>query len=172
MLQEVGRMSARAALMGRGTGTLAVSKRQAQSMLIPERDLRVVQQLSFCEEPLLLLPVMTLKHGVKLLIIEAVHGERICPLTEELPKIVAATEMNAKALKVSIISVRNGVHNETEFTHCHLSLGGCCSLYKFENFEEKSGRFETGFWSSTNLINQHIIYHCKRNFGFHLSLPL
>lgn len=104
MLQELGRMSARAALMGRGTGTLAVSKRQAQSMLVPESDLSVVQQLSFCEEPLLLLPVMTLKHGVKLLIIEVVQGERICPSTEKLPKIVAATEMKAKALKTSIIN--------------------------------------------------------------------
>lgn len=103
MLQEVGRMSARAALMGRGTGTLAVSKRQAQSMLIPDSDLSVVQQLSFCEEPLLLLPVMTLKHGVKLLIIEAVQGERVCPSTEELPKIVAATVMNAKAFGISIL---------------------------------------------------------------------
>lgn len=104
MLQELGRMSVRAALMGRGTGTLAVSKRQAQSRLTPDSDLSVVQQFSFCEEPLRVLPVMTLKHGVKLLITEAVQGEGTCPSTEELPKIVTATEMNAKALKISIIN--------------------------------------------------------------------
>lgn len=89
-------------------------------MLTPESELSVVQQLSFCEEPLLLLPVMTLKHGVKLLIIEAVQGERICPSTEQLLKIVAATEMNAKAFKIAIEMNREVQEN---LQSCHLSMG-------------------------------------------------
>lgn len=57
-------------------------KRQAQSMPVAMSDLNELQQPEVGEDPLPLLPVMKFRHGVKLLIIDAVHGVLICPLTE------------------------------------------------------------------------------------------
>jgi len=61
---------------------LAVINRQAQSIPVLMRDLNELQQLPVGDEPLLVLPVIKFMHGVKLLIIEVVHGVLICPFTE------------------------------------------------------------------------------------------
>ena len=46
------------------------------------RDLNEPQQLLVGDVPPLLLPVMKFRHGVKLVIIELVHGLEICPLID------------------------------------------------------------------------------------------
>ena len=61
---------------------MAVSSRQAQSIPVLIRDLNGPQQLAVGAEPLLVLPVIKLIQGVKLDIIEMVHGVLICPFTE------------------------------------------------------------------------------------------
>jgi hypothetical protein len=57
-------------------------------------------------EPLLVLPVIKLKHGVKLLIIDAVHGVLICPLTNiaEMTKRVANIAISLEPLTGSMSS--------------------------------------------------------------------
>ena len=82
ILQARGREIAKVRLIGGRTGTLAVINRQAQSMPVLMRDLNELQQLAVGDEPLLLLPVIKFMHGVKVLIMEAVHGVLICPFTE------------------------------------------------------------------------------------------
>lgn len=66
--------------MGNWTGTLAVRRRHAQSTLLPNRDLSEPQHWVVGEVPLPVLPVMKFMHGVKLVIIDAVHGVVICAL--------------------------------------------------------------------------------------------
>lgn len=61
-------------LIGSGMGTLAVMTRQVHSTLVRIIDLKDLQHSWVGEPPLALLPVMKLKQGVKLVIIEAVHG--------------------------------------------------------------------------------------------------
>ncbi|KAJ7006200.1 hypothetical protein D5086_004461 [Populus alba] len=56
--------------------------RQAQSMPVLISDFNELQQLAVGGEPLLVLPVIKLTHGVKLDIIDMVHGVLICPFTE------------------------------------------------------------------------------------------
>lgn len=69
-------------LTGNWIGTLAVISKQAQSTLVFMIVLNALQQLEVGDDPLLLLPVMKLKHGVKFMIIEVVHDVVICPLTD------------------------------------------------------------------------------------------
>lgn len=106
MLHACGRESAKVRLIGSWTGTLAVSKRQAQSTLVLVSDCKALQQSGVGDEPLLLLPVMKLKHGVKLLIIDVVHGVLICPLTNiaEMTKRVADIAISLEPLIVSMSS--------------------------------------------------------------------
>jgi len=82
MPQAPGREIARVRLIGSWTGTLAVSSRQAQSIPVLISDFNELQQLAVGGEPLLVLPVIKLTHGVKLDIIDMVHGVLICPFTE------------------------------------------------------------------------------------------
>lgn len=94
ILHARGRESARVRLMGSWTGTLAVIRRQAQSTLVLRIVCNELQQPVVGDdddEPLPILPVIKLKHGVKLLIIDNVHGVLICPLTNvaEITKRVA-----------------------------------------------------------------------------------
>lgn len=58
------------------------------------------------DELLLVLPVIKLKHGVKLLIIDAVHGVLICPLTNiaEMTKRVANIAISLEPLTGSMSS--------------------------------------------------------------------
>ena len=56
-----------------------MTKRQLQSMLVLRSDLNELQQSAVGEDPVPVLPVMKLKHGVKVEIIEVVQGELICP---------------------------------------------------------------------------------------------
>lgn len=74
MLQARGREKDKVRLIGRGMGTLAVMTRQVHSTLVRINDLKESQQSWVGELPLPLLPVMKLKQGVKLVIIEVVHG--------------------------------------------------------------------------------------------------
>ena len=76
-------------------------KRQLQSMLVLRSDLNELQQSAVGEDPVPVLPVMKLKHGVKVEIIEVVQGELICPSagmteiassTSTTTAIVASTE--------------------------------------------------------------------------------
>lgn len=84
MLQVLGREIARVRLMG-SIGTLAVTRRQRQSL---PPIISVLSELQHSldgdadDDPVLLLPVIIFKHGVKLEIIEDVHGVlNLCPCT-------------------------------------------------------------------------------------------
>lgn len=81
ILHARGREIARVRLKGNCTGTFPVMIRQAQSTLVLIIVFTTPQQSVVGELPLLLLPVMKFKHGVKLLMMEVVHGVDICPLT-------------------------------------------------------------------------------------------
>jgi hypothetical protein len=82
---------------------LAVIRRQAQSTLELISVCNEAQQPVVGVEPLLL-PVMKLKHGVKLLSIDAVHGVLICPLT-----VIAEMSKRVANIAECMISVwRNG----------------------------------------------------------------
>lgn len=119
MLHACGRESARVRLIGR-TGTLAVSTRQAQSTLVLVSDCKALQQSDVGDEPLLLLPVMKLKHGVKLLIIDIVHGVLICPLTNiaEMTKRVADIAISLEPLIVSMSSRKKSTTNGLQSAIC------------------------------------------------------
>lgn len=99
MLQALGREIARVRLMG--SGTLAVTTRQRQSLPPFIIDLNAPQHAVVgVDEPFLLLPVIKFKHGVKLEIIEAVHGELIvCPCTDITTRAADIISMNWKTPK-------------------------------------------------------------------------
>ena len=62
---------------------MADISRQAQSTLLFAKDLNDSQHVLDGTPPLLLvLPVIKFAHGVKLVIIDVVHGVLICPFTE------------------------------------------------------------------------------------------
>ena len=82
MLHACESKRARTRLIGSGIGTLADITRQAQSILLIIKDLNESQHVADGANPLLELPVMKLAHGVKVLIIDVVHGVVICPLTK------------------------------------------------------------------------------------------
>lgn len=63
---------------GMDTGTFPVIMRHVQSMLVSTRDRNELQHSLVGEEPLAVLPVTKLMQGVKLVIIELVHGVLIC----------------------------------------------------------------------------------------------
>lgn len=79
MLQARGREIARVLLIGIWKGTLPVTMRHMQSMLVLVRDLSALQQSAVGEVPLPLLLVTKFMQGVKLEIIEAEHEVLICP---------------------------------------------------------------------------------------------
>lgn len=66
-------------LMGIWNGTLPVTMRQAQSMLLLVSDLSALQQSEVGEVPFAVLFVRKFIQGLKLEIIEAVHGVVTCP---------------------------------------------------------------------------------------------
>lgn len=67
-------------------------------------DRNELQQPGEGDEPLLVLPVIKLKQGVKLLIVEVVHGVLICPLTTvaEMTKRVADIAISWQPLIASM----------------------------------------------------------------------
>lgn len=70
-----GREMARVWLMGIWKGTLPVTIRQRQSVPLLVMDLRELQQSEVgVELPFVVLLVMKFKHGVKVVIIDGVHG--------------------------------------------------------------------------------------------------
>lgn len=79
MLQARGREIARVLLIGIWKGTLPVTMRHMQSMLVLVRDLSALQQSAVGEVPLPLPLVTKFMQGVKLEIIEAEHEVLICP---------------------------------------------------------------------------------------------
>lgn len=79
ILQARGSEIARVRLMGNWNGTFPVIRRHAQSVPLLRSDLSDPQQSEVGEDPLPVLPVIKLMHGVKLEIIEFVHGVLICP---------------------------------------------------------------------------------------------
>lgn len=85
MLHARVRERARVELNGSWKGTLADITRQAQSTLVFTKDLNDSQHVLDGTAPLLVLPVIKFAHGVKLLIIDVVHGVLICPVTAEFP---------------------------------------------------------------------------------------
>lgn len=74
MLQARGRETASVRLMGIWKGTLPVAMRQRQSLLLLIRDLRELQQSEVGAVPFWVLLVTKLRQGVKVVIIEGVHG--------------------------------------------------------------------------------------------------
>lgn len=66
-------------LMGIWNGTLPVTMRQAQSMLLLVSDLSALQQSEVGEVPFAVLFVRKFIQGLKLEIIEAVQGVVTCP---------------------------------------------------------------------------------------------
>lgn len=83
ILQAWVRARAKAEVKGNCKGTLADTRRQAQSELVLISDLNESQHELDGVVPLLVLPVIKFAHGVKvLLIIELVQGVLICPLTD------------------------------------------------------------------------------------------
>ena len=78
-LQSLGREMASVRLMGRLKGTLPVRMRQAQSA--PVRTISASEPQHCCvgEPPPLVLPVTKLRHGVNVVINDAVHDVAICP---------------------------------------------------------------------------------------------
>jgi hypothetical protein len=77
-------------------------------------DCNALQHSDVGDEPLLLLPVIKLKQGVKLLIIEVVHGVLICPLTNiaEMTKRVADIAISLEPLIVSMSSWNKSICGE------------------------------------------------------------
>lgn len=73
-------------------------------MPVPISDRNEPQQSDVGDVPLLVLPVIKLKHGVKLVIIEVVHGVLICPFTriEEKTRRVADTAASWENLTASM----------------------------------------------------------------------
>ena len=82
-LQTLGREMARVRLMGRPKGTLPVRMRQAQSAPVRTTPATALQHCSVGEPPPLVLPVTKLRHGVNVLISDAVHdvATPACPDT-------------------------------------------------------------------------------------------
>ena len=82
MLQARGRETARVRLIGSRKGTLPVTMRHVQPMLLLVRFLRALQQAALGDVALALLLVRKLKQGVKVVSIAGVHGLlMVCPLT-------------------------------------------------------------------------------------------
>lgn len=79
MLQARGREMAMVLLMGSWKGMFPVRMRQKQPMPPLVRDFRELQQSEVGEVPLALLFVTKPMQGLKLEIIEALHGLLICP---------------------------------------------------------------------------------------------
>lgn len=94
-------------VVGIGIGTLAVMRRHVHSMLVLTRDLNELQHSLVGEFPFALLPVMKLKQGVKLVIMEAVHGVLICaPTLLILQTINTADSICTVLLRTSITRIR------------------------------------------------------------------
>lgn len=74
MLQARGREMAKVRLMGMLNGTLPVVMRQKQSLPLLIKDLSELQQSAGGEVPLRLLLLRKFMQGVKVEIIEGVHG--------------------------------------------------------------------------------------------------
>lgn len=74
MLQARGSDTARVRLIGTWKGTLPVTMRHAQSMLDPVTARRASQQSRVGDVPFAVLFVRKPRHGVKLAIIDALHG--------------------------------------------------------------------------------------------------
>lgn len=82
-LHACGRKRARTLLTGICNGTLADTRRQAQSTLVVIKDRNESQHVADGVKPLLMLPVMKLAQGVIVLIIEVVQGVVItCAVTK------------------------------------------------------------------------------------------
>ena len=79
MLQALGREMAMVLLMGNWKATFPVRMRHKQPMPPLVRDFRELQQSAVGEVPLALLFVTKPMQGLKLEIIEALHGLLICP---------------------------------------------------------------------------------------------
>jgi hypothetical protein len=78
-LQSLGREMASVRLMGRLKGTFPVRMRQAQSA--PVRTISASEPQHCCvgDPPPLVLPVTKLRHGVNVVISDAVHDVATCP---------------------------------------------------------------------------------------------
>lgn len=142
-LHACGRKRARAWLiLGSGNiGTLADITRQAHSILVLIKDTNESQHvLDGAVKPimLLVLPVMRLAHGVKLLIIEVVHGVLICPVTNFTEVIKRVIDITAiwKSLSCPMeekddVSVSGRwwiwLRTRTSFICCNVEDGGVYS---------------------------------------------
>lgn len=106
-LQSLGREMASVRLMGRLKGTLPVRMRQAQSA--PVRTISASEPQHCCvgEPPPLVLPVTKLRHGVNVVISDAVHDVAICcPDAGAAPSSSSSKSTAAAAGGCSVLSRR------------------------------------------------------------------
>lgn len=94
-------------MTGSGMGTLAVTTRQVHSRLVPKSFLKESQQLEEGDDPFALLPVMKLKHGVKVEIMDALQGVLIWASTDMNGVITQSAEANTSASsRKALVSAR------------------------------------------------------------------
>lgn len=109
MLQARGRETASVRLMGIWKGTLPVAMRQRQSLLLLIRDLRELQQSEVGAVPFWVLLVTKLRQGVKVVIIEGVHGVVIWAETEEKRMVREIARAEIKNLLKAIFEISSCV---------------------------------------------------------------
>lgn len=155
MLHALGRESDKVGLIGSWSGTLAVITRQAQSMLVLISDFNESQQFWVgVVTPFEVLPVMKLRHGVKLEIIDVVHGVVIWPFTEMTERVANNNAKRWKVFNPSIMFWEKWAHcrlssmEESLRFFYRLGFGLRMDLYvhTFQEIwrEKKTGRFEVG----------------------------
>jgi hypothetical protein len=105
-LQSLVREMARLRLMGRLKGTLPVRMRQAQSALLRTISASDPQHCCVGDPPPLVLPVTKLRHGVNVVISDAVHDVATCPLAGDTTTASTTTTSAAAAAAALAILTR------------------------------------------------------------------
>jgi hypothetical protein len=99
-LQILVREMARVRLMGRPNGTLPVRMRHAQSWAVRTTPATALQHCCVGDPPPLVLPVTKFRHGVNVLIRDAVHDvATVCPDT------AAAVDSNSTATATAALTM-------------------------------------------------------------------
>lgn len=128
-LQALGRVTARVRLMGRPSGTLPVRMRHAQLVLALTTDASDWQQSAVGDDPLppLLLLVMYPRHGVKLVISDAVHDVATPPPPLPCPDANGAASESSSSTAAAMAST------------LRRPMVICLEICVFSGREEKTG---------------------------------